>query len=109
MPRALLLIAVLMLVGCANTAPKVVGGDKVASVTYYDFNSDGRPDFELHLRPLIKGVPGYEWSRRDTNYDGYYDEQTDYGATISISKPIHIRVPDIKFTDWPEPKTRVKA
>jgi hypothetical protein len=103
--RSAFIFSALALVGCAETGPpKVAGGDKVASVTYYDFNGDGKPDYELHYRPLIKGVPGFEWTRKDTEYDGYYDTQTDYGATISISKDIHIRVPDIKFTDWPEPK-----
>ncbi len=75
--------------------PHVAGGDKVASITYYDFNNDGRPDYEFHERPLINGVPGFLWTRQDTNYDGYYDRQTIYGATISISEDIHIPVPRI--------------
>ena len=104
--RFALVIPLLALAACADTGPKVANGDKVPSVRYYDFNDDGRPDFELHYRGLWKGVTGYEWSRRDYNYDGYYDEQTDYGATISISKEIHVPVPAIKFTDWPEPKRR---
>jgi hypothetical protein len=101
--RIALVVSLFALAGCAQTGPKVALEDKVPSVRYFDFNEDGKPDFELHYRGLWKGVVGYEWSRRDHNYDGYYDEQTDYGATISISKPIHMPVPPVKFTDWPDP------
>jgi hypothetical protein len=102
--RILLIIPCLALAACAETGPKVAGGNRVASVTYYDFNGDGRADFELHFRPLINGVVGYEWARRDTDYDGYYDEQIDYGATIALAHDIHIPVPRMEFSDSPQPK-----
>ena len=102
--RALLIAAAsLAFLGCAETSPKVVNGDRVGSVTYYDFNGDGRPDFELHFRPLINGVAGFEWARRDTNYDGYYDVQIVYGATMSIPTEIHVPVPRFDMGDSPRP------
>jgi hypothetical protein len=106
--RIILIVAIIPLAGCAATDQRVPHGDEVPSVTYYDLNRDGQVDFEMH-RMTGNGVDNGDWARKDTNYDGYYDEEIVYGKTISISEPIHMRVPHIDFRNPPGQKSAQRS
>ena len=96
--RPLLLLFVVAFAGCAETGRKLMRGNTVAAVTFYDFNRDGRVDFELH-RPRGKGPGELDWAREDTDHDGYYDKHIGYGATIQVEEDIHMPVPRIEFKE----------
>ena len=101
--RAWLLPLGLAVSGCTQFADhEPLKGRSVPAVTFYDFNRDGRVDYEHHT-PRGAGGSDLEWARNDVDYDGYYDEQIGYGGTIRVVDHIHQPIPKVEFA---EPKVK---
>ena len=97
--RASLLLIAFALSACTQFAEhEPLRGRSVPAVTYYDFNRDGRVDYEHHT-PRGAGGSDLEWARNDVDYDGYYDEHIGYGGTIRIIDRIHKPVPKVDFAE----------
>ena len=97
--RVSLLLIAFAVSSCTQFAEhEPLRGRNVPAVIYYDFNRDGRVDYEHHT-PRGAGGSDLEWARNDVDYDGYYDEHIGYGGTIRIVDRIHMRVPKIDFAE----------
>ena len=100
--RIVLLALTFALPSCKFSEHEPLRGRKVPAVTYYDFNRDGRVDYE-HYTPRGAGGSDLEWARDDADYDGFYDTQRGYGATIAVVDQIRMPVPKVEFA---EPKVK---
>ena len=77
------LITTLFLIGCATETPLSSHGSAETSdtgvVTYYDRNSDGRVDYELH----DFGCCDRNWALVDTDFSGRYDLELRWGYSYA--------------------------
>ena len=62
--------------GCARHSETL---QEKEQVHYYDRNSDGRVDLEVHHFPRVYDA---DWELADTNFDGRYDVKTVYGYAV---------------------------
>lgn len=82
-----LALLVALLAGCVFSR-RGREGDRYAT-TYYDRNSDGIVDFELHVLP---GAADVGWALSDTNFSGKYDIRIRFGTAVT-REPIYKSVP----------------
>lgn len=69
--------------------------EKMAVVTYYDRNGDGRVDLEFHEHP---GVADADWQLRDEDYNGRYEIRVLFGVggvrgtAVDLEVPTKVRI-----------------
>lgn len=71
----------MLVVGCATSDPRETG--ITYQVYYYDRNGDGVVDFERHK---AVGVADADWTLKDIDFDGRFDEKTLIGYAITTRK-----------------------